>query len=50
MPDPSRRSPAAYWMLFLALLTVSTAAEAYVGPGAGFAIMGSFLSIFLALM
>ncbi|MHC4232310.1 MAG: alkaline phosphatase family protein [Planctomycetota bacterium] len=37
------------WLLIL-LLLVSTQAHAYIGPGAGFAVMGSFLAIFSAVL
>jgi hypothetical protein len=31
-------------------LAVSSQAHAYIGPGAGFAVMGSFLAIFSAVL
>ena len=37
------------WLLVL-LLVISTHAHAYIGPGAGFAVMGSFLAIFSAVL
>ncbi|MHC4882813.1 MAG: alkaline phosphatase family protein [Planctomycetota bacterium] len=38
------------WLLILLLLAVSSQAHAYIGPGAGFAVMGSFLAIFSAVL
>ena len=36
--------------LFIAILVAPTTAHAYVGPGAGFAFIGSFLALFTALL
>ncbi len=37
-------------LLFGLVLTLSTQAYAYIGPGAGFAVMGSFLAVFSAIL
>ena len=37
-------------LLLVLLLVVSAQAHAYIGPGAGFAVMGSFLAIFSAVL
>jgi len=37
-------------LLLILLLAISSQAHAYIGPGAGFAVMGSFLAVFSAVL
>jgi len=43
-------APAIFAMLVIALFLLPASAEAYVGPGAGFAVLSSFLALFLAFL
>ncbi len=40
----------ALWLVFIFVFAIQEPAQAYIGPGAGFAVMGSFLVMFTAVL
>ena len=52
-PDRARRRPGAtlaFWAVAAAALTLAAPADAYIGPGAGFALLSSFLVAFVTFV
>jgi predicted AlkP superfamily phosphohydrolase/phosphomutase len=52
-PDQTRKRcirPVTAVLLFLVAVAVPTAADAYIGPGAGFAVLGSFAVLFVTML